>query len=526
MTPSVKSWFSHGHRVLLLLIVCFLLAPPPAFSGCARKKGEVEVSVPILFVTDRARIKTHEPEGIDFGKQVVDPIDTLTYGVVRRSSRCRTPEVRNLAQLKALGWHITSAETAGADHESAHAIPVRSSKNGSGNTIEASSSNTKLDSDSAPTKAKSGDDAIIQSVVRSELEADIAADSGESGTVAPILPPEHLKNAAIGSLSHAILPSGGIFLHTNDLPDLSTSEPLVSLEDNLFELDNLDSLGHAHLFDESKVFGVNRFDKLTDQLQEALEKQKVERPSFVIYVHGCCVDFDCSMKQAADLASSVKVPVVAYSWGSSMGYAGSIMAAPRTQERFNTFIVRLLRRFPDAKIGLVGNSLGNSVVLNYCLQRRAKDSGRALDTIFLSRADVDAASLKSQISHLKQHSEKIVLFVAKNDFQINLSGTLRWFFFPTQHGERVGHSRAMLQKEDALTVIDVSPLKMGHLIPYDALADLFENDGNVPGRSKQYRFERKDGNLYQVELRDRESSHTAAEHQALSLFSLKRCSCR
>ncbi len=272
---------------------------------------------------------------------------------------------------------------------------------------------------------------------------------------------------------------------------------------------------------DTKIF--TDFDALTSQLKNALDK--VEDRHFVVFVHGCCVDFRCSMRQASDLASSLKVPVVAYSWGCSNGYGGSNLAYPRTQQRFNEFMVRILKTFPTEKIGLVANSLGNSVVVDYCLQRRVEDSGRALDAIFLSRADLDDVAFRSQLPNVARHSKKIIVYVARNDFQINLSGTLRWFAYPTMHGERAGHSRAMLQAESTLTVLDVSPLKLGHVMPYDSVADVLLNGGVVPHASGQYEYVRQTENLFRVEHLKNDDKKTAFK-RSLSVRLTPGCRCK
>lgn len=244
------------------------------------------------------------------------------------------------------------------------------------------------------------------------------------------------------------------------------------------------------------LFEDNGFDSLVVHLKDALSKNGKEE--FVIFVHGCCIDFECSMQQAADLETSLKLPVVAYCWGCSNGYGGSNVAYPRSQERFNQFITRLLKAFPKERIDMIGNSIGCHLVKDYCLQQRPEDSGRALDTIFLTRGDLDATALKSQLYRLKQHSSKLIFYVAKNDFQINLSGTLRWFFYPTQHGTRVGHSYSKLNMIPEVTVLDVSPLRLGHVIPYDSIADVLQNAGLVPEQSEHYTYEKQQDNLYQV----------------------------
>ena len=147
----------------------------------------------------------------------------------------------------------------------------------------------------------------------------------------------------------------------------------------------------------------------------------------------------------------------------------------------------MLTAFPKEKISVVSSSIGTQLVYNFCLQRRPEDYGnRGIDELIFSRADLDDVVFKSQLESIVRHSKKLIVYVSKNDFQINVSGTLRWFFFPTQHGERAGHLRAGLQIEPSLTVLDVSPLRMGHVIPYESVADILEHNGEVPTDTRLY----------------------------------------
>lgn len=249
-------------------------------------------------------------------------------------------------------------------------------------------------------------------------------------------------------------------------------------------------------FSES-VFEKDGQAKLVEITRKALAESG--RKELLIYVHGCCLDFDESMRQSAALEEAVKAPVVAYCWGCTKGnYAGSLLAYPRTQERFNDFMVAMLKAFPTEKISVVANSIGNSLLINFALQRRIGDTGRMIDNIFMSRADVDDFAFKSQLKYMRAHSRNIILYVAKNDPQINISGVLRWFSLPSQHGERVGNSRSALQSEPSLIVLDVSPLKMGHVIPYHSISDIIDNHGVVPDRSERYEYTRGSDNLVRV----------------------------
>lgn len=382
---------------LVLLSAQILALPQPALAGCKLKRmydGESRVSLPVFFATDRAQVITTKKD-IDYGKQIIYPLDALSYGFKRMDSTCLLPD--NMESLVKSGWLVYPAEAKKKTQRENFAIE---------------------------------------------------------------------SNAEV---SHAI-PS---------------------------------------------------FDEMVAKIKTSLESS--QRKGIVIYVHGCCLNFNESMQQAADLASSVQIPVVAYSWGCSMGYAGSSMAFPRTQERFNRFLIQMLNAFPDEKISVVSSSIGTQLVHNFCLQRRPEDyaNRKGIDELIFSRADLDDVAFKSQLDSVVRHSKKLVFYVSKNDFQINVSGTLRWFFFPSQHGERAGHLRSGLQSEPSLTVLDVSPLKMGHVIPYESVADLLEHDGEVPSDSRLYQYRHEEDNLYRVH-----PQKSIFQHAASKLLRIKkRASC-
>lgn len=374
--------------VLLLLSAQTVVAPEPAQAGNRLKPmydGESNISLPVYFATDRSQVVKSDKD-LDYGKQIIFPLDALSYGYKRMDSTCTVPD--DMESLTKCGWLVY------------------------------------------PKDLSKSKDKRAAFIIESNAE-----------------------------VSHAI-PS---------------------------------------------------FDELVTKIKGDLSV--MPRKEIVIYVHGCCLSFNESMQQAADLAGSVQTPVVAYCWGCSMGYAGSNMALPRTQERFNKFLIGMLTAFPDAKISVISSSIGTQLVHNFCLQRRPEDYGsrKGIDELIFSRADLDDVAFRSQLDSVMRHSKKLIVYVSKNDFQINVSGTLRWFFFPSQHGERAGHLRSGLQLEQALTVLDVSPLKMGHIIPYESVADILGNGGDVPTDSRLYKYQHLEDNLYRV-VPQRSIFESAAKH--------------
>lgn len=241
------------------------------------------------------------------------------------------------------------------------------------------------------------------------------------------------------------------------------------------------------------------FQSLVKALRKAMELN--QRKEFIIFVHGCCIGFQGSMNQAAALEEATRIPVVNYAWGSVKGnYGGSTMTYPRSQERFNGLVRRLLREFPDEKITLAGNSVGNMMIVEYCLETCEHSDLRKFDNIILSRADMDAFAFKTQIKHVMRTTKHVSLYVAKNDPQINLSGVLRWFFNPRDGSERVGNTRSasMFNCEQPAVVFDVSALKLKHIMPHRAISELLNNDGCAPADSPVYIYTPEKDNVIRV----------------------------
>jgi hypothetical protein len=207
------------------------------------------------------------------------------------------------------------------------------------------------------------------------------------------------------------------------------------------------------------------------------------------------------MNQAAALEEATHIPVINYAWGSVRGnYGGSTMTYPRSQERFNGLVRRLLKEFPDEKITLAGNSVGNMMIVEYCLETCEHSDLRKFDNIILSRADMDAFAFKTQVKHVMRTTKHVSLYVAKNDPQINLSGVLRWFFNPKDGSERVGNTRsaAMYNCDQPVVVYDVSALRLKHIMPHRAVSELLNNDGCTPADSPVYIYTAEKDNVVRV----------------------------
>lgn len=222
------------------------------------------------------------------------------------------------------------------------------------------------------------------------------------------------------------------------------------------------------------------------------------KQQLVIYVHGCCIGFRGASEQAVTLAAQLRVPVLFYDWGSPGGnYVGSLLSCPRGQERFNQFILRVLRAFPSQRITVVGLSMGNLLIYNFCLQNQARDLPRKLDDIEMARPDIDSIAFRSNMQRVVEHCGNVRLYVARNDFKINLSGFIRGMLYPSPPVFMLGHPHDKALLHDQIQVFDVSKLKLGHVLPSGVIAEVIKNDG-MPAESSNYSYRREDGGIIAV----------------------------
>lgn len=209
---------------------------------------------------------------------------------------------------------------------------------------------------------------------------------------------------------------------------------------------------------------------------------------FILFVHGCCVDFKEAAKQANMLSETSGKPVLIYDWGTPKGnYFGSMLACPRAQERFNNFIYDLFQEYPTTRISVVGLSMGNVLVYNFCLQNKVSDLPRHFNEIEMARADIDTIVFKTSMHKVIPHCDKLDLYVAKNDFLINISGFMRGLIYPYPPVFMLGHPHGNLDLGTTVEVFDVTRLKLGHLLPCEAIATVL-NGPQTYNSSEKYSF--------------------------------------
>lgn len=227
----------------------------------------------------------------------------------------------------------------------------------------------------------------------------------------------------------------------------------------------------------------SEFPQLTAELRQAA----AESGRVIIFVHGCCVSFKSALRNANDLNKRCSAPVVFYDWGSPVGsYSGSMLAFPRSQERFNGFVRTLVKELPDTKLCLIGISMGNQLIDNFLLQTPTNELGQPFHQIIMSQADMDETLLRSHLPRIAQHTKALYIYVDKRDPALTLSHALRVLASPSWHGERAGLTPNKLVDAPGVQVIDVSALSPWHSLPFGVVADNLA-DALQP-ESQNYRY--------------------------------------
>ena len=125
-------------------------------------------------------------------------------------------------------------------------------------------------------------------------------------------------------------------------------------------------------------------------------RQNTGSPENIIYVHGCCANFDTVMRRAAMVASHTQVPVLVYDWVSPHGFTNYLVneiMVSQTIDDFCKFIAKVETLMDPKNITFIGHSMGAELV-DQAMVRRAElmainPSMPKFKEVIMSNADVD-----------------------------------------------------------------------------------------------------------------------------------------
>jgi Alpha/beta hydrolase of unknown function (DUF900) len=193
----------------------------------------------------------------------------------------------------------------------------------------------------------------------------------------------------------------------------------------------------------------------------------------IVYVNGCCQDYQTSVKAAGNVAKTFRVPVVLYSWSAIpntlLNYIHNEDSCDDAQERFSSFMNRLESELGSGKIAVISHSMGNRLVDTYMSQGR--NSPDKMRFVAFACADVNADKFGST------HETKVGAGASKTwVFFNNSDGAL--FLSKKLHGayERLGAPHRVLANlinTDKVDFVDHNPLNgNSHDLPVKFMAPL------------------------------------------------------
>ena len=217
-----------------------------------------------------------------------------------------------------------------------------------------------------------------------------------------------------------------------------------------------------------------------------------QRPDIAIFVHGCCVSQLEALQDAARLSLMLDRPVIAFDWAtlSTSQYATlpeynvyrkSERSLEISQVNFNHLLESIHKFFPQARLTLVGHSMGNRVILEYLLQHRLPADREAIDAVHLVRSDSGLQAFLAQRESIIGGINRFYIYYAGNDNWLKLSNGL------SSTSPRLGAPEKLspllsqdLDSAPNLHVVDISSLKLGHGIPFKLIAEFEKSPAIAP----------------------------------------------
>jgi esterase/lipase superfamily enzyme len=212
----------------------------------------------------------------------------------------------------------------------------------------------------------------------------------------------------------------------------------------------------------------------------------------VLFVHGCCINFDTAMQRSAAIAATMQTPVLLYDWVSPRKFRNYLVngtRADQTMDDFCKFLTQVEKVADPTSTVLVAHSMGNEFIDQAMIRRYAHYSGAnttppKFREIVLSNADLDAQSFLNHASQVAANAEKVRVYFTINDPRLRLSTFMHGGF------KRLGCPGDLLSKLchiDGLQMVDVTEADLGHEMPCWIVADL-HRQGNIDS-AKDFQFD-------------------------------------
>ncbi|MBW4670837.1 MAG: alpha/beta hydrolase [Cyanomargarita calcarea GSE-NOS-MK-12-04C] len=209
----------------------------------------------------------------------------------------------------------------------------------------------------------------------------------------------------------------------------SALQRFLNLTDDRLKLEQ-DSL---NLLDEASFF-VN--------IQQALQKQGLDKNSALVFIHGFNVSFKDAALRAAQIGVDLQVPGIMafYSWpskGKLASYTADEATIEASERYIAEFLLNLAQNSKVDKIHIIAHSMGNRGLLRAMQRILAQvqvESGISFGQIFLAAPDVDPDLFQELAAAYRNLAERTTLYVSAKDKALATSGIIhdhpRVGFFP------------------------------------------------------------------------------------------------
>ncbi len=210
-------------------------------------------------------------------------------------------------------------------------------------------------------------------------------------------------------------------------------------------------------------------------------------PENIIYVHGCCANFDTVMRRAAMVASHTQAPVLVYDWVSPHGFTNYLVnetMVSQTIDDFCKFMTKVESLMDPREITFIGHSMGNELVDQAMVRRaeliRINPSMPKFKEIIMSNADVDVIAFLKHSNQLVSNGEKTRIYFSTNDKRLRLSTFVHGGF---RRLGSPGEAISELVKIKGAQCIDITANNTGHELPYWLVANMhkYNNVGPAQG---------------------------------------------
>jgi esterase/lipase superfamily enzyme len=225
-----------------------------------------------------------------------------------------------------------------------------------------------------------------------------------------------------------------------------------------------------------------------DEIVPAFEayRKNVDSKENIIYVHGCCANFDTVMSRAAMVASHTQAPVLVYDWVSPHGFINYLVnetMITQTVDDFCKFINKVETLMDPREITFIGHSMGAQLVDHAMVRRadlmKANPSMSKFKELIMSNADIDVLSFIKHGNDFSLNGEKTRIYFSTKDKRLRLSRFVHGGF------DRLGapgSSISELIKIKGTECIDITENNTGHDLPYWIVSNMHRYNGVGPAQ--------------------------------------------